>query len=1163
MAIIELEQDELDTNPFALTEMNNQLQQGEVGLPQDYHTMDILSAAIGQESVSYALVNNFLDPDPENTLQENYNVMEDIEGYEGNIESFIGVRNPHLAGKIKTRIDDERYNRKVLESGGVTSFGAYAVVGLLDPISLGLNIASGGLGLVKTGGSILYSAARVGALTAATTAVEEGVLQVQQETRTSAESGTAIAAGAFLGGLIGGGAQKFVNTRTGNTGVLGFNESADDVADSIMDVQDLTMSPNREFTEFTPEFDFINSKIRTDDNELHLNLWGKAINSGGKYITPVARLSNSPLSTVRTVNSVLNENAFVTKGNSKGVASYQSIELKSNMEKDIAVNKNKNALQDNFSKSGITDYDEFNERVGIAMHNSDKDLITALNPTENTYVSQAAKAIRSNLYTPVKDRYTRVGLFKDNITPVNAESYMTVNYIPEVINQKHTEVKELFTKYGIGNHNDMIPEFQKLLPKAVADFETNSLLFETAKDYLALLSKNLTPEQSEEAFNKILKKFERLPQATSVGDGSLKSNLRGIFDGETSPEILKMERLSSQVKDLDSLRNYLVKNIDKSDLTRAISTKGMDGNGFEKYLKQATKEMAPEVNNMRFKLQQAENGSRPLSEADVDKIHESLIMTMTRNAGYLEPNKIPQDVLIKAPYLQHRGLNIPVNEMSELGIIENNAEHVAAKYANKAFSDLQFRETFGNNGFADMIDAIDEEAQEILSTLTTGKERDALLKTVAQNKKDLALAKDRILGEDGRGIDPVAAATVWTKNIKSINAITQLGGVAVTAIPDVGKMVMADGFGPVLKQLSNYLTKNGREYAKASRSELREMGIGLEFATSARANSMADLNEAAIGKKSKSLDKVTEKFFTFTGMNHMNDYTKSAVAAITMNKILRIGVDLVNNKGVSKNKLTTLASLGIDEAMAKRIGREFDKHGEKYSNGLGSKTWLANTSAWNDIEAGNTLSRALHREANASIVTAGNGDKPRFATNGRLASLMWQYKTFTVASINRTLMVGAGRADANTVKGLGTMLALGGFTYYLKEIIRGKSPDEIDMSADAILFESIDASGIVPFYRDVSALTSATGITGTPSRYEQRNNALNVLGPTGSRLLDIQTLGSQLIDGDLKQSGFNAIRNSIPYQNHALIRGIVRQTGVGNEIQEVVTGEPFVPYKPK
>ena len=122
---------------------------------------------------------------------------------------FLDVVNSEYAPLLAEQIYREEEDREIIKTGGVAGIAASVAAGLIDWTTL----LPGGVYVkgVKSAYSISKSAAVVGAFAAAGTAVQEGSLQLTQQTRTAEESAVAIGAGTLIGGIFGAAGAKFAN----------------------------------------------------------------------------------------------------------------------------------------------------------------------------------------------------------------------------------------------------------------------------------------------------------------------------------------------------------------------------------------------------------------------------------------------------------------------------------------------------------------------------------------------------------------------------------------------------------------------------------------------------------------------------------------------------------------------------------------------------------------------------------------------------------------------------------------------------------------------------------------------------------------------------------------------------------------------------------------
>jgi hypothetical protein len=119
-------------------------------------------------------------------------------------DNFVNSRSSAETRAIMRRIDGEEADRRTLAASGVAGFVAQIAAGTIDPtlaLPAGVVVRS-----VRGGYSVGRTARSTGRAAGAQAALQEGVLQATQETRTAGESAVSVASATLLGGLIGAGA---------------------------------------------------------------------------------------------------------------------------------------------------------------------------------------------------------------------------------------------------------------------------------------------------------------------------------------------------------------------------------------------------------------------------------------------------------------------------------------------------------------------------------------------------------------------------------------------------------------------------------------------------------------------------------------------------------------------------------------------------------------------------------------------------------------------------------------------------------------------------------------------------------------------------------------------------------------------------------------------
>ncbi len=125
----------------------------------------------------------------------------DITGYEEFYQSFMDSQNPATTAALKSRIDRERANQRILSNGGAEGIVASIAAGLGDPINMAMMMFP--MTTAPTAAKMALGSVAAGA--AASTA-SELALHATQETRTIEDSMLNIGSTALLDGVLGGAA---------------------------------------------------------------------------------------------------------------------------------------------------------------------------------------------------------------------------------------------------------------------------------------------------------------------------------------------------------------------------------------------------------------------------------------------------------------------------------------------------------------------------------------------------------------------------------------------------------------------------------------------------------------------------------------------------------------------------------------------------------------------------------------------------------------------------------------------------------------------------------------------------------------------------------------------------------------------------------------------
>lgn len=356
-----------------------------------------------------------------NEVDPSYNPWEDIKGtpYEEHWSSFAGSNNRRFTDLLKERIDREEENRRTVAAAGGTGTVASIAAAILDPtllIPIGGEVAAAGKGAYA-----LRSAVRVGAVAGAATAVQEGVLQATQETRTGEESAFNIGASVVLGGLLGGGValltrgeqdtaaralHGIVTSQPGSVGAAAVERAT---------VADLTVSGRG----------------------------AERLASATKAISPNLRANFRESAAAREVSQQLAENTLYQTMHGEGRtlgAAVETLARSTYLSRMADAVKAHNAIYAEMKQAGTNmSRQEFEEAVGGAMRNGDVD--------GNPFVARAASAWRERVFDPFKNEAIDLGLLPADVGVDTAESYFSRVWNREALTARETEFKEIVSRY--------------------------------------------------------------------------------------------------------------------------------------------------------------------------------------------------------------------------------------------------------------------------------------------------------------------------------------------------------------------------------------------------------------------------------------------------------------------------------------------------------------------------------------------------------------------------------------------------------------------------------------------------------------------------------------------------------------------------------------------
>ncbi|HEC2625654.1 TPA: hypothetical protein R2K43_000811 [Raoultella planticola] len=498
--------------------------------------------------------------------------------------------------------------------------------------------------------------------------------------------------------------------------------------------------------------------------------------------------------------------------------------------------------------------------------------------------------------------------------------------------------------------------------------------------------------------------------------------------------------------------------------------------------------------------------------------------------------KIPQDFTnvftVKVPgSSRQRTLNLPDNMMRDY--LESDANYVLQRHIREASPDIELTRVFGNRNLESQLKAIQDEYDELMRARP--QEQAKLAKARENDIRDITAMRDRLVGTYGMPDDPSSFFVRAGRAMRNVNFVTKLGGMTVSAIPDLARGVMVNGFSKTMKGYGALISRSPA--FAANKSEMKKMGVMVETVLNSRSRLMADLVDSSTRTNAAEagLDRVTDVFGKLTLMGQYNDINKAINGMVTADSILS-----------GATPASRIAKLGISPATAARINEQFRKHGEVLDG------WhIGNFEKWDDDYAAGVFQSAVLKDTNNIIITPGVGDTPLWASSP-IGRTVFQFRSFTTASYNRATIGGLSEGTAQFYYGTAFQIALGALTYALKQSANGK---EVDWTPQKLALEGIDRSGILgPLMEYNNMAEKATGGmfglgpmlgTGTQSRYASRGFIGSALGPTFGLLDTVTDVTAGVLNGDVGDRVLHSVRTLLPGNNLFWIAPLINQVDPG------------------
>ncbi|MEQ5120790.1 hypothetical protein ABN203_16405 [Morganella morganii] len=928
-----------------------------------------------------------------------------------------------------------------------------------------------------------------------------------QQTRTVEESLFNIGADAIIGGILGSAAQLVKNR-----GELAAKFRNDVIGEQQTQQQNI---PNN-----IPGDRSIGAAEVFDTTLEQEAIKGPSFVNRTMNVSPVGRVAQSPSKIARQVNQQLAENNFTYAKNEQGIASFGAVET-AVRRFDALIYKQVESTRDHYIKykqSARTGGDthmshiEFSEAVGDAMRNGDQHAIPQ--------VAEAARAIRP-IVEQTKNHMVELGILREGVKVTTAESYFPRIYKFDKILSDRSEFKKVIADW-LGETNQIaVNKAQGSLDKAVAGIERA----ENARPAAEKLGAEIREAErwsgkKTELLSEVDKNIRLIGEKQAVADEL--SALRGL-DKQTKKQAKRQAQLERKLSAIDSAEQTLPK------LQRHLEILDKP-----RQFRNEHARLSRHANSLtRFdrRRQAAIRRMEPMAREELEAAADDIINKIIGAPAGIVPGELIPDGLTKhAGFTKARTLNIPDERIKDF--LESDVNYVMENYIRQVAPEIELTKRFGRVDMDGQIKAITEDYNRLISEAATPKERAKLEKRRDADLRDIRAMRDRLLGTYGAPKDPSSFFIRAGRVARHVNFLRLLGGMTISSLPDIARPIMQHGLRSSLKPLGKMMTDISK--MRIAKADLREMGIGLEYALSSRSKVIADLNDPYSRRSflERGLEWSSQKFGNFTLMNQYTDTMKMWSGLITQSKVLNAANAVAGGKKLSKKEITKLAHIGIDESMLHRIAEQYSRHGEDLDGLLTGHSHM-----WDDRVVREAFQNAVLKDVRTTVITPGIGDTPLMMSS-ELGKIVMQFKTFFFATHNRALVSGIQSGDASFYYGALLQVGLGALVYVLKSMLAGR---DINTDPANLVKEGLDWSGMMGWLGEPNnVLENLSGGTygmsalfgGPPaSRYQSRNGIGALLGPTFDLGGDIKNITAGVLNGEFDDREVRSSRKLLPFQN--------------------------------
>lgn len=1111
--------------------------------------LDVTAAAFRQSNILSSVFDRAANEGPQTAPQPGYdpfgNGGEDIKGYEDYAHRFVDAESPEQVQAIKNRISSELSDKETLSRADGWGYTASMAAGAVDPISLSLMLLPG-VGEVAGAGRLARIAAVVGTNVAGGEAQQAALAANSETTGYSEGIISRIGVNALLGSVLGGLATRIPRAELDALAArtetrLGAPESSTAGAAAV-------------------------PQTTLEDEAVARGGRGLAKTIG--QVSPSTRIfSDSKVPEARRLAQQLVDPGILLEKNFKGEATLPSVEMKVNQQENVRnsqlFRKFDTEFADYKQTGGELSKTEFSAAVADAMRNSDTH--------EIPQVKNVAQFARP-MFQGDRSVLAEMGAMKEGEDVTGAPSYFPRVYDQPMIAANRTDIeKRLYDWFKVTPKTTVaeVTGDAKLSPETLQDAqaareaavkphqealdaamktaneahaavvqparevrETAKKEARAARDAVikpATESRDTTIKASEDARDEAIRKADDKYYESLKGPGE-----EGYVEARRAANETR-DKATKEAKDLHDRVVTVAKETHEAAIQKAkdefkTSLKAADEahDAAVQPARDARKAAVKEANEKfaeakKAAIEQADKAREAAARPGIPvyrdpaeikaSVHETLdhIQGITRGVA-----DIGQGVSHPA-FLKGRALDVPDSILKPY--LSHDFEHVMMSYNHAILPQIEMRRSFGTPDLADQFREVSDAYHKEIENAGSDAEKQALQEQHAEDLNNLTLLRDRVMNQTGPKGNESLALVRSAQLIRSFNYLRTLGGQTLSAIPDIGRLVGRYGLVNTSHRLTQFLTG---ATAGLSRADAQRMGTACDVALHTRQHTLDGIGDELAGSQlSQGMKNATATYTKLTGIASWDAMMRVLSSQLEQDAIFRA----ITKDNISSVEMAKLASHGIGTSELGAIKAQWLEHG---SNEFGLNR--ARTELWTDKGAAERVEGAVQRAASSTAFFVGKGDLPGF-TSSQIGKMLVQFKAFAISSVNRMtipLAQGVAHGDIKAANGIMSLMALGGMSYYVKEIAAGRKPD---MSPGALIPNAIQRSGLLTYVPDLYDPVAGTFHMPRFAKFQDLNPLETAAGPSFGTAATLLETVRRMTDGNVTASDMHKLRQMLPYQN--------------------------------